>query len=426
MEIQVRLSCILTFYTKNTKIVIMLIKSVDAKIVKDSRKKNTVEATINSQHAKCPSGASTGIYEAHTIDPKKAVSNIKKIVSEKITNEHLDLKKLDDMLIRLAGKNKSRLGANATTATSMAFCRAAAQDINKELFEYLAGVYGLGAGKYIMPMPLMNVINGGAHAKNNLAVQEFMILPIGSNSFKDAFEICSTVYAKLRQLIKEFYGDLNIGDEGGFAPPIKKTEHALNLLNEALKLTGYEHKVKYALDVAASQFFKKGKYHIDGKKLTAKELEQYYIHLVDTYPIVSIEDPFHEQDWNAFAGLTKKIGKKVQIVGDDLLTTNVGRIRTAISKKSCNSLLLKVNQIGTVSESMQASRLAKKHKWTVVVSHRSGETRDSFIADLAVGTGAEFIKSGAPYTPYRLSKYHRLIEIEDKTKSVYAGKILKF
>jgi len=404
----------------------MLIKSVDAKIVKDSRKKNTVEAFINGQHAKCPSGASTGIYEAKIIDPKKAVTNIKNIVSKNILEKNIDLSGLDDTLIRLAGKDKAKLGANATTSTSMAFCRAAAKHLNKDLFEYLAVVYGLEKEKYMMPIPMMNLINGGAHANNNLEIQEFMILPTGAGCFEDAFEICSTVYAKLRTLIKEFYGDLNIGDEGGFAPPIKKTEHALNLLDEALKHTGYEHKVKYALDVAASQFFKKGKYHIDGKKLTAKQLQDYYIELADKYPIVSIEDPFHEEDWNAFAGLRKRIGKKVQIVGDDLLTTNVGRIKTAISKKSCNSLLLKVNQIGTVSEAIRAAKLAKKQKWTVVVSNRSGETRDPFIADLAVGIGAEFIKSGAPHTPYRLSKYQRLIEIENKTKSIYAGKFPKF
>jgi len=396
----------------------MIISSINAKIVKDSRNKDTVEASVNGQSAKCPSGASRGRHEAKTIDAKKAVQAIKKI-SKNFFGKEFEQKQFDSMLIKLAGKNKSRLGANVTTPLSMAFCRAAAEENDKELHEFIAETYGENSA---IPIPMMNVINGGAHAKGKLTMQEFMLVPIKFGSFESAFEACTTIYAKLRDIIKEFYGNIVLGDEGGFSPPIAITEHALNLIDEALKRTGHEDKVKIGLDAAASQFFKNGKYHIDGKKLSGKEMQDYYLKLIEKYPIISIEDPFHEEDWKNFAEFTKRTENKVMVVGDDLTATNTQRIRVAASKKACNLLILKVNQIGTVTEALEAAKLAGKHKWNIIVSHRSGETTDSFIADLAVGIGAAFIKSGAPHTPFRLAKYHRLIEIEGKTGIGYAGK----
>jgi enolase len=276
-----------------------MIKSLKTKLVKDSRGNYTVEAIVNGHSAMCPSGKSKGKHEAKTVDAKRAVENINKIIAKQIVGKDFTQEELDNLLIKLAGKNKAKLGANATTAASMAFCRASASDMGKKLYKYISEIFG--NEKFLIPIPMMNIINGGVHAKNGLSIQEFMIIPVKADSFKDAFEICTNIYAKLRMLVKEFYGVVNIGDEGGFSPPIEKTEHALNLLQEAVKRTGYEDKVKFGLDAAASQFFRNRKYNIDGKKLTSKELQNYYLELIEKYPIISIEDPFRESDWNGFA-----------------------------------------------------------------------------------------------------------------------------
>ncbi|MEM7819367.1 MAG: enolase C-terminal domain-like protein [Candidatus Aenigmatarchaeota archaeon] len=398
----------------------MLIKYVKANIVKDSRNQDTIEVIINNKSAKCPSGKSKGKHEARTVDAKKAVNNIDKIIAKNIIGKDLTQEELDKILIRLGGKNKSKIGANSTTAISIAFCKASSENLYKQI----GNLYG--NNNFSIPIPFMNVINGGVHAKNKLSIQEFIIIPTNVKSFFDAFKICIKIYNELKIIIKEFYEKIKIGDEGGFSPPIEKTEHALNLLNEAVKRTGYEDKIKFGLDAAASQFYKNGKYKIDGQKLTAKELQNFYKDIIERYSIIYIEDPFYENDWKSFVELTKYFENRIMIAGDDLLTTNIERIKKAIKLNACNSIILKINQIGTVSEALEAAKLAMKNSMHVIVSHRSGETTDSFISDFAVGIGCGFIKAGAPFTPYRLAKYKRLIQIEKETGTIYAGNIFKF
>lgn len=398
----------------------MKIKKVSARRIFDSRENPTIEVSVVTERglfkASVPSGASTGIYEAVEIEISRAIKNVDLVIGPEIIGmDCCEQKKIDNKMIKLDGtKNKKRLGANAIVGVSMAVCRAGASAKGLKLYEYIGKLSGFKMG---LPVPSFNIINGGRHARNKLSFQEFMILPIGAKSFKEAFKMCGGVYSDLKKII----GKVKIGDEGGFAPNISSNREGLELLKRAIEKKGYGGKVKIGIDVAASEMFKKGKYDLGfksgGRNLkNGKEMIELYEKFVEDYGIISIEDGFDQDDWKNWVKLNSKIGRSVQIVGDDLLVTNVERIKKAIKLKACNTLLLKVNQIGSVSEAIEASRLAKKAKWKVMVSHRSGETEDSFIADLAVGIGAEEIKSGAPYTCERLAKYERLLEIEKKSK----------
>jgi len=416
---------------------VISIKRVNAREVLDSRGNPTVEAEITTSdgsfRAIVPSGASTGIYEALELrdgDGKrysgkgvlKAVANINKIIAPAIINQDVrKQKEIDNLMIKLdSTPNKSKLGANAILAISMALCRAGAASSKKPLYKYIADLAGVN--EFVLPVPSFNVINGGRHAGNSLAIQEFMILPIGAKNFKEAVRMGVEVYHILKKLIKEKYGhdSINVGDEGGFAPNIKESKEALELLKTAIKNIGYAGKIKIGLDVAASEFFKDGKYDLNFKnpshqeRKTGEEMISLYKNFIKNYEIISIEDPFDQDDWDSYTKLTKEIGKDIQIVGDDLLVTNPKRISNAITKKACNALLLKLNQIGTLSEAIEACKIAKEADWGVMVSHRSGETEDTFIADLAVGLKAGQIKSGAPCRSERVAKYNQLMRIEEE------------
>jgi enolase len=413
------------------------IKSIRAREVFDSRGNPTVEVDLISDsglsRAMVPSGASTGVHEALELRDGgkrlmgkgvlRAVKNVNEIAKKVVGMDPTGQRDIDDAMIELDGtENKDKLGANAILAVSMAVCRAGALERRMPLYKYVAGLMGRGL---ILPVPSMNVINGGAHAGNKLDIQEYMIQPIGAKTFKEAMVMGAEVYQTLKKIIKDKYGKtaINVGDEGGFAPPLDSFEEPLNLILEAVKAAGYEKEIKLALDSAASNFYKDGVYILEGGKLTGEELAGRYEETADSYPIILYEDPFGEEDFESFALLTSGIGDKIQIVGDDLLVTNVERIKKAIKLKACNALLLKVNQIGTVSEAIDAAKLAVGSGWNVMVSHRSGETEDSFIADLVVGLGTGQIKSGAPCRSERLAKYNQLIRIEEELgkNAKYAG-----
>jgi len=397
--------------------------------VLDSRGNPTVEAEVRTKGngigiALVPAGASKGVHEAvelrdgdkryHGLGVKKAIANIEQVIAPTIKG--MDARRqraIDEVMKTLDGtKNKSKLGANAILAVSLAVAKAAASTLKVELFEYLGGIRAR-----TLPVPLMNILNGGKHAGNKLSIQEFMIVPLGADRFSEALRIGCEVYHELKSYLKEKYGinAINVGDEGGFAPPMEFTEDAINALIVAIKRAGYDpgSDVAIALDAAASSFYSNGKYFIDGKQLERDELLEYYMTLVDEYPIVSIEDPFYEEDFEAFKEITSKLRGKVQIVGDDLFVTNIERLRKGISVGAANALLLKVNQIGTLSEAMDAAELAFNHGYNVIVSHRSGETEDTTIADLAVALNSGLIKTGAPARGERTAKYNRLLRIED-------------
>ncbi len=399
--------------------------SMKAREVLDSRGNPTVEAEILIDEQKiraiAPSGASTGKHEALELRDKdsrfhrkgvlKAVKNVDKIYNA-IKNSDLKNQRLvDEKIIKAdATKNKSKLGANATIASSMACLRAGAFLSKKPLYHHVSDI---AKTKPRVPIPFCNVINGGEHAQNNLAMQEFMIVPIGIKSFKESARIISEAYQTLKQIISKKYNSSGVGDEGGFAPQINNAFEALDLITKAVEKSGHEKNIKIALDPAASEFYKNGKYIIE-KKLTGPELVDYYAELVKKYPIISIEDPFDQDDFQSYKQMTIKLGSKIQIVGDDLLVTNVERIKKAVDMSLCNALLLKVNQIGTVTEAIDAANLAFKSRWNVMVSHRSGETEDSFISDLATGLGCGQIKLGAPCRGERTAKYNQLIRIEEE------------
>merc|ERR1712087_1103000 len=327
------------------------------------------------------------------------------------------------------------LGANAILAVSMAVCRAGAASMQMPLYQYIANLSGRPTDKYMLPVPSFNVINGGSHAGNRLACQEFMILPVGASSFKQAMEIGAEVYHTLKSVIKKKYGQdaCNVGDEGGFAPSVQDNNEALDVLMDAIKQSGHENKIKIATDVAASEFWKAdiGKYDLDFKnkngaddlKLTPAQLIDYYKNWFGKYPFVSIEDPFDQDDWATYSKFQEIIGDSMQIVGDDLLVTNPKRVAKALDCKACNALLLKVNQIGSITEAIEAANMSMRAGWGVMVSHRSGETEDSFIADLVVGLRTGQIKTGAPCRSERLSKYNQLLRIEEELgpRAVYAG-----
>ncbi len=395
------------------------IKSIRAREILDSRGNPTVEVVLRTERVRVvssvPSGASTGSYEAvelrdgderyHGKGVLKAVANVNDILSSELEGRDiLNQRALDELIIKLDGTpNKGRLGANALLPVSMAICRAAAASIETPLYQYISRLGGTEIG---LPEPSFNIINGGAHAGNNLAFQEFMILPSGK-SFKERLRKASEKYHELKTRIEEKYSSLaiNIGDEGGFAPPIGSPEEALDLIPKDVSI---------ALDVAADTFFKENRYDAGFKIFSQDELLDYYLALIKQYPIISIEDPFAEDEWESWKKLTSRVSSGVLIIGDDLLATNIERIKKAGESGACNAMILKLNQVGTVSEGLEAARLAREFGWKIMVSHRSGETTDDFIADFSVGIGADYIKSGAPARGERVVKYNRLLAIEEE------------
>ncbi|KAJ3310953.1 phosphopyruvate hydratase, partial [Blyttiomyces sp. JEL0837] len=422
---------------------------IHARQIFDSRGNPTVEVEVTTSQgvfrAAVPSGASTGIHEALELrDGDKgayvgkgcltAVANVNVKIAPALINAKLNVEDqvaIDEFMLKLDGtKNKANLGANAILGVSLAVARAGAAAKGVPLYVHLGDLAG-NKGPYVLPVPAMNVINGGSHAGNKLAMQEFMILPTGASSFSEAMKIGSEVYHALKSVIKKKYGQdaTNVGDEGGFAPNIQDNREGLELLKTAIAQAGYTDKIKIAMDVAASEFYKEGKYDLDfknpdsdaSKHLSGAALADLYQSFINEYPIVSIEDPFDQDDWEAYKNLTSKVD--IQIVGDDLTVTNPERIQTAIEKKACNGLLLKVNQIGSVTESIRAAKLAMSDGWGVMVSHRSGETEDTFIADLVVGLKTGQIKTGAPCRSERLAKYNQLLRIEEElgSNAIYAG-----
>jgi enolase len=402
------------------------IEKIHAREILDSRGNPTVEVEVHTPFsigvACVPSGASTGTHEALELRDKdkrfggkgvrKAVKNVNEAIAKKVVGMDVTKQReLDVTMIEMDGtENKSKLGANAILGVSMAAARAAAATLELPLYQYLGGV-----NTYKLPVPMMNVINGGKHAGSGLAVQEFLLLPVGLDSYHEALRAGVETYHTLGTILKEKYGKsaTNVGDEGGFAPSIGTTREALDAMMEAIKTAGYEGKVKLGMDAAASEFFKNGKYQIDGKSLSRDQLVKYYAGIAKDYPIIVLEDPFAEEDWDGFVSITKEIGKGVTVIGDDIFVTNVKRLKKGIDMGAANALLLKLNQIGTVSESFDAATLAFRSKYKVVVSHRSGETCDSTIADVAVALGADIIKTGAPARSERASKYNQLLRIEE-------------
>ncbi len=412
------------------------IRRIKAREILDSRGNPTVEVDAYTGdgfgRASVPSGASTGTYEAVGIRDGgdryggkgvlKACQVINYTLSPTVIGmDSRDISAIDQRMIALDGsENKSRFGANAILGVSLATLKAAASTAGMPLYSHL------NADARILPVPLMNIINGGKHAGNELAIQEFMVVPVGAVSFSEALRMGSEVYSSLRKILKEQYGPtaINIGDEGGFAPPLSKSRDALAALMKAIKLAGYsENTVKLAVDAAASSFYSDGKYSIDGKELTPDALLGYLVEIKDEYPVISIEDPFQEDDYKSFSAITKQMGKAVQIIGDDIFVTNKKRFMKGVEMGACNSLLLKVNQIGTVSEAMDVAHLAMSKGYSVVVSHRSGETNDDYIADIAVALGCGQIKTGAPARGERVAKYNQLLRIEENlgSKARYAG-----
>ncbi|GAB3596337.1 Enolase [Corynebacterium faecale] len=414
------------------------IMHVFAREIMDSRGNPTVEAEVfldDGSHgvAGVPSGASTGVHEAHELRDGgdrylgkgvlKAVENVNDEIGDELAGLEADDQRLiDEAMIKLDGTdNKSRLGANAILGVSMAVAKAAADSAGLPLFRYIGG-----PNAHVLPVPMMNIINGGAHADSGVDVQEFMIAPIGFESFTEALRAGAEVYHELKKVIQEKGLSTGLGDEGGFAPSVGSTREALDLIVEAIKKAGFEpgKDIALALDVASSEFFKDGKYHFEGGELTAEELSNVYEELVNEYPIVSIEDPLQEDDWDGYVALTAQIGEKVQIVGDDFFVTNPARLKDGIAKKAANSILVKVNQIGTLTETFDAVDMAHRAGYTSMMSHRSGETEDTTIADLAVALNCGQIKTGAPARSDRVAKYNQLLRIEQMLgdAAVYAGR----
>jgi enolase len=421
-----------------------VIKKVIAREILDSRGNPTIEVDLTLSdgsfgRAAVPSGASTGKYEAVELrdgDKKrysgkgvlKAVENVNKIIFSKIKNKSFSQRDLDNALIELDGtENKGKLGANAILGVSLAFAHATAQSNKQSLFAYFAKI-SKTKNKIQLPVPMMNILNGGKHAENSTDFQEFMIVPHGFKTFSEALRAGTEVFHSLKKILHEKKLNTTVGDEGGFAPSLPNNESAAILILEAIKNAGYKSgtQISLALDVAASELVEDGKYVLatENKKLTSEEMVDYYVDLCKKYPIISIEDALGEDDWGGYALLTKKLGKKIQLVGDDLFVTNVLKLQKGISEDIANSILIKVNQIGTVSETIDAINLANKNKYTAVMSHRSGETEDSTISDFAVGSGVGQIKTGSLSRSDRTAKYNQLLRIEEAlgSKAMYRGK----
>jgi enolase len=376
--------------------------------------------------AAVPSGASTGMFEAVELrdgdkgrylgkGTLKAVANVNDIIGPEVVGmDALDQVGIDKMMLELDGTpNKENLGANAILGVSMAVAKAAAAAVGMSLYQYLGGVNAKQ-----LPVPMMNILNGGKHADNNVDIQEFMIMPVGAESFSTGLRMCAEIYHTLKVVLKERGLSTSIGDEGGFAPNLSSNEEALQVIIEAVKKAGYKpgEQIFLALDPAASEFFENGKYNLAGEGVvkTSAEMVEFYAGLVDKYPIISIEDGLAEDDWAGWKLMTDRLGSKIQIVGDDLFVTNVERLSKGISTHTANSILIKVNQIGTLTETFDTIEMAKRAGYTCVISHRSGETEDATIADIAVAVNAGQIKTGAPARTDRVAKYNQLLRIEDE------------
>ena len=418
-----------------------LISAVYAREILDSRGNPTVEVEVwlddgSMGRAAVPSGASTGAYEAVELRDgdkdrymgkgvSKAVDNVNDIIAEALIGlDPIRQVEIDNMLIRLDGTpNKGNLGANAILGVSMAVAKAAAASVDVPLYMYLGGVNAKE-----LPVPMMNILNGGAHADNNVDIQEFMAMPVGAPSFSEALRMNTEIYHNLKAVLKERGLSTAIGDEGGFAPNLSSNEEAIEVIVEAIKKAGYKpgEEVAIALDIAASEIYKNGKYHLAGEGVvkTSAQMVEYYAALCEKYPIVSIEDGLDEDDWKGWTLLTKKLGDKVQLVGDDLFVTNSERLSRGISDGVANSILIKVNQIGTLTETFTTIEMAKRAGYTCVISHRSGETEDTTLADIAVAVNAGQIKTGAPARTDRVAKYNQLLRIEEDLASAaqYNGK----
>jgi len=420
------------------------IKSVSAREILDSRGNPTVEVDLTLSdgsfgRAAVPSGASTGSHEAVELRDgdkaryggkgvEKAVANVNTIIAKAIKGKDLDQRGLDDEMIALDGtSNKGKLGANAILGVSLAFAKAAAVSSGKPLYAYFNKI-AKTKNPIRMPVPMMNIMNGGQHAENSADIQEFMIVPVGLPSFKEALRAGAEIFQTLKKILHDKKLPTTVGDEGGFAPTLSSNEAALELIMEAIKKAGYSagSQIMIAIDAAATEFYKEGKYHLtrDGKTLTTAEIVEWYQALAKKYPIISIEDGLAEDDWEGYKLLTHKLGSNVQLVGDDLFVTNIDRLSQGIEKHAANSILIKLNQIGTVSETIDAIVLAKKAGYTSIISHRSGETEDTTIADFAVGTGVGQIKTGSLSRTDRVAKYNQLLRIEEELgkKAVYPGK----
>ena len=407
-----------------------VITDVYAREIMDSRGNPTVEVEVYLEdgtigRAAVPSGASTGQFEAVELRDSEssrylgkgvlqAVANVNDIIGPAILGfDASEQVAIDGVMIELDGTpNKAKLGANAILGVSMAVARAAAESYDLPLFQYLGGTNAKE-----LPVPMMNILNGGAHADNNVDIQEFMIMPIGASSFMEALRYCAEVYHTLKGVLKAKGLATGVGDEGGFAPNLGSNEEALQVITEAIEKAGLVggKDIVFAIDAASSEFYKDGKYHLagEGKVKTAAEMVEYYAELCEKYPIYSIEDGLAEEDWEGWKLLTERLGKTVQLVGDDLFVTNTERLSRGIKEDTANAILIKVNQIGTLTETFDAIEMAKRAGYTAVISHRSGETEDSTIADIAVAVNAGQIKTGAPARSERVAKYNQLLRIED-------------
>lgn len=414
-----------------------LIKNIRAMQIFDSRANPTVKVEVELEdgtvgEAMVPSGASTGKFEAielrdddleeyKGLGVSRAVENVNKKIAKRLIGENCyNQTKIDEAMIKLDGTaNKSKLGANAILGTSLAIARAAANSLREPLYRYIGGINGNN-----LPIPMMNILNGGKHSDNNLSIQEFMIVPVGADNFKDAMQICTEIYHKLKDTLKRSGLSASVGDEGGFAPNLENDEKAIEVILEAIEKSGFntEREVKIALDVASSEMKNEAeKLGKDGyyfwktdEYKTNEEMIDYLEKLSKNYPIISIEDGLAEEDWKEWKELTKKIGREISLVGDDLFVTNVKRLQKGIKNNVANSILIKPNQIGTLTETLETIKLAKKNNYKTIISHRSGETEDTFIADLSVAVNAGLIKMGAPARSERVAKYNRLLEIEEE------------
>ncbi len=414
------------------------IKTIKAREILDSRGNPTIEVDVALDSGVAgrfmvPSGASTGEHEALELRDKdksrflgkgvlKAVDNVNSIIFPELKGKSSDYKSIDKLMLDLDGtKNKSKLGANAILGVSLATAHAEANAQGISLFKYLGG-----DDANLLPVPLMNILNGGMHADNNLDIQEFMIMPIGAPTFREALRMAAEVFHNLKSILKSKGLSTSVGDEGGFAPSLNSNEEALKVIIEAIEKAGYKSgkDIALALDVASCSFFKDGKYQFEGELKDVDFMIDYYGKLIDNYPILSIEDGLDENDWQGWQKLTAALGSKIQLVGDDLFVTNTERLQRGIDEKIANSILIKVNQIGSLTETLAAIDLAKANNYTSVISHRSGETEDMTISHLAVATGVGQIKTGSLSRSDRIAKYNELLRIEEElgSKAVYAGK----
>ena len=415
-----------------------IIEALGAREILDSRGNPTVEVEVlledgTAARAAVPSGASTGAFEAVELRDggkrylgkgvEKAIKNVNDVIAPEVVGlDSQDQRLVDQTMIDLDGtKNKAKLGANAILGVSLAVAKAGAESADLSLFKYIGG-----NNAHILPVPMMNILNGGAHADTNVDIQEFMIAPIGADTFKESLRWGAEIYHSLKSVLKIRGLATSIGDEGGFAPNLESNRAALDLILEAIDGAGFKagKEIALAMDVAATEFHENGKYAFEGKQLTSAEMIQYYAGLVASYPIVSIEDPLNEDDWDGWAAITKELGSKIQLVGDDLFVTNPERLSRGIAANTANAMLVKVNQIGSLTETLDAVEMAHRAGYRNMMSHRSGETEDVTIADLAVATNCGQIKTGAPARSERVAKYNQLLRIEDELAegARYAGR----